>query len=222
MKPYTICHMMMSLDGRIDCAMTSLINGEEDYYRTLSNLKTDANVCGRVTAETEMASGIYVVINYEAHNKEDFYFDHKEDYYDVIIDTKGTLQWEENNLIIITSEKVSNEYLDYLKKKHISYIVTGKEKIDLNRASEILYEHFGIKRMAIVGGGNINGAYLDNNLIDEFSILIGPGIDGRGNMTSLFDGLNKDKKPTKLNLIDLEKYDNSVVYLRYKLEENNG
>ena len=27
MKPYIICHMMMSLDGRIDCAMTAKLRG---------------------------------------------------------------------------------------------------------------------------------------------------------------------------------------------------
>lgn len=28
-KPYIICHMMTSLDGRIDCAMTSKLKGVE-------------------------------------------------------------------------------------------------------------------------------------------------------------------------------------------------
>ena len=35
-KPYIICHMMMSVDGRIDCAMTSKLPGVEDYYLALS------------------------------------------------------------------------------------------------------------------------------------------------------------------------------------------
>ncbi len=31
-KPYIICHMMMSIDGRIDCAMTGQIHGANEYY----------------------------------------------------------------------------------------------------------------------------------------------------------------------------------------------
>lgn len=220
MKPYTICHMMTSLDGRIDCAMTVKLKGGDEYYQTLNDLHTDGNVCGRVTAETEMANGIYEVNNYSAFGKEDYYLDHKANYYDIIIDTKGSLEWDEDaDIIVITSEKVGNEYLEYLKNQHISYIVTGKDKIDLNRASELLYEYFDIKRMAIVGGGNINGAYLVNGLLDEISIVLGPGIDGRKNEVSLFDGLDKDKEPTNLKLIDLKKYENDVIYLRYKLED---
>ena len=37
-KPYIICHMMISLDGRIDCAMTEHLPGVDDYYQTLEAL----------------------------------------------------------------------------------------------------------------------------------------------------------------------------------------
>ena len=37
-KPYIICHMMTSIDGRIDCAMTSQLKGVEAYYKTLDQL----------------------------------------------------------------------------------------------------------------------------------------------------------------------------------------
>ena len=40
--------MMTSLDGRIDCAMTSQLKGVDDYYKML-NVPT--TVSGRVTAE---------------------------------------------------------------------------------------------------------------------------------------------------------------------------
>ncbi|MCJ8182707.1 hypothetical protein [Lactiplantibacillus pentosus] len=30
-KPYIICHMMTSVDGRIDCNMTAQLRGVEDY-----------------------------------------------------------------------------------------------------------------------------------------------------------------------------------------------
>ena len=38
-KPYIVCHMMTSLDGRIDCAMTEQLPGVDDYYQTLEALQ---------------------------------------------------------------------------------------------------------------------------------------------------------------------------------------
>lgn len=209
---------MMSLDGRIDCAMTVKIPGGDEYYKTLSDLHSDADVCGRVTAETEMAKGKFTAKNYIPYNKEEYYLDHTSNHYDVIIDTKGSLLWNDSeNLIIVVSKQVSTEYIEYLKSNHINYIVTGEKSIDLDKVSEILYDKFNVKRMAIVGGGNINGAYLKANLLDEISVVLGPAVDGRSGFISLFDGLDLSKEPTKLNILDLKRLNNDVVYLRYKV-----
>lgn len=37
-KPYIIRHMMTSVGGRIDCAMTERLPGAEEYYDTLDEL----------------------------------------------------------------------------------------------------------------------------------------------------------------------------------------
>ena len=49
-----------------------------------------------------------------------------------------------------------------------------KEHVDLSRAVEILNKQFGVDRLAVVGGGNINGAFLREGLIDEVSIVVVP------------------------------------------------
>ena len=54
-KPYIVCHMMTSVDGRIDCAMTEHLPGVQEYYDTLDALDAPTRISGRVTAELEMA-----------------------------------------------------------------------------------------------------------------------------------------------------------------------
>ena len=34
-KPYIVCYMMTSVDGRIDCDMVAQLPGVEDYYPLL-------------------------------------------------------------------------------------------------------------------------------------------------------------------------------------------
>lgn len=118
---------------------------------------------------------------------------------------------------MITSEKARIAYLDYLDSENISWIATGRDRINLVRACEILAEEFDVKRMAIVGGGHINAGFLDAGLLDEVSLLIGPGIDARGSMAAVFDGLPMQKLPTQLKLKSIKAFVNGAVHLSYKI-----
>lgn len=221
-KLYIICHMMISIDGRIDCAMTSKLPGVDDCYTTLDEINVPTTVSGRVTAELEMAeSGEFHAKNTESYGKEGFSKKADATGYEVIIDTNGKLLWPDasgmaNPYLIVTSEKVSKEYLDYLDGQNISWIACGKEHVDLTRAVEILAEKFGVERMGIVGGPKINTAFLEAGLLDEISLLVGAGIDGRGGMPSVFDGLAMEHDVTRLKLIDVKKFDSDAVQIRYQ------
>lgn len=82
---------------------------------------------------------------------------------------------------------------------------------------EMLQQHFRVKKVAVVGGGIICGGFLEAGEVDEVSIMIAPGIDGRKGMTSVFDGIVKsDNKPYRLSLVNIKQVDNNVVWLRYK------
>ena len=163
-KPYIICHMMAALDGRIDCGMTVKMEGVQEYYDTLNALDVPTTVSGKVTAQLEMAMpGEFVANNPEKLGMESFSKKTDAEGYSVVVDTKGTLLWEDNSsggnpLVIVTSQQVTKEYLAYLDSRNISWITCGEDRIDLVRASDILAEKFGVSRMAIVGGGHINAA----------------------------------------------------------------
>ena len=226
-KPYIICHMMMAADGRIDCSMTEKINGVDEYYLTLNALNTPSTVSGRVTAQLEMAQpGKFSPSEGKTCGKEGFRKNTDAKGYEIIIDTKGTLLWDDGDTdkpyLIIMSEDVSEKYIDYLNTKKISWIACGTEHIDLRRASEILAENFRIDRMAIVGGGHINGSFLDEGLVDEVSLLIGPAIDGREGEPQVFDGRRKDREPVHMLLKDIQKFEDGAVWLRYEVKNGGG
>ncbi len=222
-KPYIICHMMISIDGRIDCAMTSKLPGVADYYTTLDEINVPTTVSGRVTAELEMAEpGQFIPKNDAVYGQEGFSKKADSNGYEVIVDSKGKLLWPDASgmrkpYLIVTSENVTKEYLSYLDTQNISWIACGKEHVDLARAAEILAEQFHVERMGIVGGSKINTAFLEAGLLNEISLLIGAGIDGRGGMPAVFDGLAMSHDVTGLNLMDVQKFDSGAVWIRYAL-----
>lgn len=224
-KPYIVCYMMTSVDGRIDCGMVGKLAGVEEYYPLLDELDLQSAVSGKTTAVLELAEqGEFVPSNNSPLGKEAV--SKKTDSangYSIVTDTKGTLLWKndseyEQPHIILTSKQVSQEYLNYLDEKNISYIVTGDTKIDLAAACEKLKEHFGIERLGIVGGPAINTAFLDAGLLDEVIVLIGAGIDGRASFPPVFNREDRggNFEPTHLTLVEAKIYDSGAVLIRYK------
>lgn len=221
-RPYIICHMLASVDGRIDCDMTEQIESGDEYYEALEQLACPSMLMGRVTMQMHYAlPEPFVAADSAPIGQERVHVAKQTEAYCIAVDTKGTLQWPENEfdgqaLLVITSESCPKAYHDRLTAQGISWIAVGKEQIDFTRAMEILYETFGVKRLAITGGGHINGAFLAAGLLDEVSFMVAPGIDGRAGMTAVFDGLQDPNRPaTRLHFQSVTQMGQGTVWIRY-------
>lgn len=223
MKPYIISHMMESVDGRIDCAMTEQIEPSNIYYDALDQLNCPTTLEGRVTMQIHFAEPQpFHASDNTPIGKMDFHKTSTENGYAVALDTNGRLCWPSNihdgkPLLVVTSENCAKAYHDTLTRQGISWIAVGKKHIDMKQMTEILNREFGVERMAVVGGGHINGSFLAAGLLDEISVMIGPGIDGRKGMASVFDGIEDQERPaTLLRLEHIERM-GDTVWLRYTL-----
>ena len=235
MRPYVICHMMASLDGSIDCAMTEQIDDTNHYYEALAQFDCPSTLEGKTTLAMHYAQdGAFQPQKAHEDAGQQIYKASQppkshplgrdlEGAYAIGVDTLGTLLWDDDTtelfgrpLLMILSEQTSQEYLDYLKQKHISYITTGRDCINLASALETLRTVFGVERLAVVGGGHINGSLLDQGLIDEVSMMYGYGIDGREGMAAAFDGRSQESKPIRLTFKSVEELD-GIVWMRYQV-----
>lgn len=225
MKPYIISHMMASVDGRIDCPMVGRLSTDE-YYVALCRLGSCSKLSGRVTTALECTAvkEESTPMDGKPTGHKSVYVAQKSDEYTIVVDTCGKLRWQTNEaeghpLLCIVSEQVSEEYLKTLRTSGISWIAIGAERIDLPQAMELLHEHFDVKRLAIVGGGHICGSFLEAGLINEVSIMVAPGIDGRKGQTAVFDGISHlECNPYKLKLESMELWETDIVWLRYKVK----
>ena len=225
--------MMASLDGRIDCAMTEQIDDTNHYYEALAQLDCPSTLEGKTTLKMHYAQdGEFQPQKahedagqqmYRAPKRQCGADEKSANGYAIGVDTRGTLLWDDDTtelfgrpLLMILSEQASQEYLDYLKQKHISYITTGHDGIDLASALETLRTVFGVERLAVVGGGHINGSMLDQGLIDEISMMYGYGIDGREGMAAAFDGRSMESEPIHLAFKSVEDQD-GIVWMRYQV-----
>src|SRR5574339_652025 len=137
MKPYVICHMLGSVDGRIKQNIWGFKDHHKYFEETAAKIKADAWLVGRVTMQEfsskkkPKASAKRVVIS----KKEDFVGKFSKTYA-VVIDPSGKCFWDTNmvsteHVIEVLSEKVSAAYLAHLRAKNVSYIFGGKTELNL-------------------------------------------------------------------------------------------
>ena len=207
--------------------MTEQIDDTNHYYEALAQLDCPSTLEGKTTLAMHYAQdGEFQPQKSHEDAGQQMYRATEAKGYAIGVDTRGTLLWDDDTtelfgrpLLMILSEQASQEYLDYLKQKHISYITCGRDGIDLAAALETLRSVFGVERLAVVGGGHINGSLLDQGLIDEVSMMYGYGIDGRAGMAAAFDGRPKNRKPVRLTFKSVEEQD-GVVWMRYQVDSN--
>jgi 2,5-diamino-6-(ribosylamino)-4(3H)-pyrimidinone 5'-phosphate reductase len=216
--------MLSSVDGRIDGEILANVIAGGEYETTGATLKGDAWICGRTTMQLHFAQKkTFVPRSRKASGPRPVFVAQRARSYAIAVDTIGKLRWASDDiygdhLICIVSERVPLEYLDRLRRQGISYIVAGKSGVDLPGAVQLLRKHFGIKRLLLEGGGNINGAFLDAGLVDEVSLLMVPGIDGRRAIPTVFDAMDPQRKrANKLRLLSVAKRKGGTLWLRYEV-----
>ena len=198
------------------------VAGDSEYEATGAKLNGDAWICGRTTMQQHFAEeASFVSASNTSAGPQPVYVARRADSYAISVDTLGKLRWSSgdldgDHLICVVSERVTADYLTILREKGISYVVAGEPLVDLSEAVNQLGEHFGVRTLLLEGGGHINGAFLQAGLVDDVSLLLVPGIDGRDDIPTVFDGMNPTKHTAvPLKLKSVEQRGNDTLWIRY-------
>src|SRR5215218_6405510 len=227
-RPRVICHMITSVDGRILTGGWPLSDEERRQYEVVhASYAPDAWICGRVTMEEHFAQGLRpeseIAREYHGAPREDHRAPGDHDSFAFAVDSSGRLAWETNEIdgdhvVAILSERVSDEYLAFLRERGVSYLLAGGRDVDLPAALEKIGKRFGVRTLMLEGGGKINGGMLRAGLIDEVSLLLAPVADGRMGTPALFDIDGDDVSPYRLALDSVERRADDVLWLRYRVD----
>ena len=214
------------------CARTgalTLTATEGEYEATAAKLNGDAWICGRTTMQQHFAEDEpFVSASNTPAGPRPVFVARRAKSYAISVDTLGKLRWSDadlggDHLICVVSEQVPEDYLAILREKGISYIVSGKSSVDLANAVNQLGEHFGIRILLLEGGGHINGAFLQADLVDEVSLLIVAGIDGRHDIPAVFDGVSPSRNTAiPLRLKSVEQRGRDALWIRYEVVRSAG
>jgi riboflavin biosynthesis pyrimidine reductase len=229
-RPYVICHMGSTVDGRIISGNWGSTETRKKfgaiYEKCHKNFDSQAWMVGRITMEKDFTKGLQPDLKPPDNpvSRAPYIGDKEATSFAIAVDPGGKLGWETNSIdgdhvIGILSEQVSDKYLYYLQRKDISYIFAGEKEINFDSALSQLAALFPIETIMLEGGGHINGSLLNAGLIDELSLLILPVADGTPKTPTTFEVSEYLQKgpATELQLVDMKKLDDGVVWLTYKV-----
>ena len=227
-RPYVMCLMMTSVDGKIlgekwgDSPQIETLRGM--FEKAHEELGVGAWIVGRTTMEkdfTDFAKPVFKQ-DHQAIDRKDFVAPHNSDTFAIAIDGQAKLGWTEptmegDHVITILTEGVADAYLAHLQDIGVSYLFAGAKEVNLQVALQKLRSLFGIEKLMLEGGAHINGSFLNEELIDELHQILLPIADGTIETSTLFEIDSRVKKAgaTLLKLKNIKQLENDVIWLTY-------
>ena len=235
-RPFIFCHMETSLDGKImgKYLWRPSAQDEGDTFDLVQREKYsyEALILGRTTIDDNYTLYEKPEIDENALLVEegDFIAEGAESgQYLIAVDGKGRLAWQDSvmeeggkkaHIVEILTEKAGNGYKDFLRKKGISYLICGKDRVDLPLACEKIKDILHVNKMMLGGGAVLNWSFLQAGLVDEVSQVIAPAADGSRETQTLFmtaEGITKDQ-PVLFKPVSVEIMEDDAVWIRWRVE----
>lgn len=231
-RPYVICHMCVSIDGKISGSFMDTPQAApalKAYSELRSFFDCKATLYGTTTMLGGYAEGT-AMVNEEAAlcntPYEDFISEGVKEAGQLIIamDPEGKLAYQSSIIekkgrapavvVEILTEQASAAYLHYLRQLGVSYLFCGKETIDVVLLLQKLKEKLGVMRLMLAGGGVTNWHFLKAGMIDELSLVVAPVIDGQAHGLSIVEG-ESNKERGDFSLSEVQKLEGGALWLRY-------
>ena len=226
-RPVTTLFMLECLDGKISSGSSDCLDADRDWSR-IDGVKEGLQQYYEIEQTTDLYSlntgrvmaKIGINDRGDIPNKSPVSF--------IIIDNKPHLN---ERGIEYLCKWVKTLYLVTTNKNHIAYemqakfenlVILNYDMLDLKLLLEDLYDKYNIYRLTIQSGGNLNGLFLREDLIDYVNIVIAPLLVGGRDTSTLVDGesiksIDELDKLKALELLECKKLENSYIQLKYKV-----
>ncbi len=228
MKPYVICHMCTTIDGKILGQRWGKLPGAKDsaslFETTAASFGIGAWLVGTTTMDEFDGPKLKLPRARNPVIRRDHIAAKNAKRLAIGADAKGVLRFRENevggdHVVLLVTDRVSDDYLAHLQSAGVSFLFCGKNKIDLPTALRKLGSTFRVRKLMLQGGGKFNGAMLKAGLVDEISHIIVPVVDGGVGVSSFFDipGEPPARAAATLRLLSRKPLPGSVTWLRYRV-----
>jgi 2,5-diamino-6-(ribosylamino)-4(3H)-pyrimidinone 5'-phosphate reductase len=227
-RPYVICHMCTTIDGRILTERWGRLpagqTGGELFDTTERKFGIPAWLVGTTTMR-EFASPSTVLGSATGLvERRDYLANPRARRFAIGADASGVLRFRKgdvngDHVVLLITDRVSDDFLAHLQRAGVSYLFCGRRRIDLRTALQKIRRKLGLEHLLLEGGGTFNGAMLKAGLVDEISQVIVPVVDGGTGIASIFDlpGSTARQAVARLRALSHRTLPGSVHWFRYRV-----
>ena len=223
-RTYVTCHMSMSLDGKIDRQFYNAPCSEKAgayYYDIIFDLGSSM-AGGRTTTcmYSQQTQIDYSQYHGQEISYEDYIVKNSKGHYCFIYDRTGKCAWNTSvtqmngikmQIVEVLTKQVRPEYLAHLHKIGVSYLFADSIEESLIKMKKF----YDIEKLVLTDGAEINGGFLKENMIDEFSIVLQPYVEGNREKKALVD-THAVFKDTAFYFTEAKPLPDGAVHLTFK------
>ena len=227
-RPITTLFMLESLDGKINSGNSDALDVDRDW-KEIAGLREGLQQYYDLESETDIFSFNTGRVMAKIGVNERTEVPEKMDVVTfVILDNAPHLteqgvdylcRWT-GRLIIVTTNGSHPAFA--MREKYDNLEILQYDELDLGRMLVDLREKFGAERLTIQSGGNMNGRFLREDLIDFVHVVVSPVLVGGRDTPTLIDG-DAISIPSQLSAIrpmklqECNALNDSYVQLRYEV-----
>ena len=225
-RPITTLFMLESLDGKINSGNSDALDVDRDW-KNIDGLKEGLQQYYDIESETDVFSlNTGRVMAKIGVNERENPPEKMDVMTFVIIDNAPHLnergvdylcRWV-GRLVLVTTNVEHPAFA--MRERHDNLEILQYDKLDLAQVLHDVHEKYGAERLTIQSGGNLNGQFLRDDLIDYVNVVVAPVLVGGRDTSTLIDGdaISSPEELDKIRpmkLIECKALNNSYVQLQY-------
>ena len=247
-RPRLVIHAVASVDGRLTLAPDVLLLYGDERWEAVAGASSDVDQWLKFTHKPQVileGSGSFMTSHEQPAPLPPVAGDPQALYQDflpaaivqrpgqrgwfTVVDSRGGVRWmykewpEEGwegwHVLVLVAHQTPAEYLAYLQRETIPYLVAGEQQVDLRLALQKLGAQLGVTCVLSTSPGKLGGALLRAGLVDEINVEFFPAVIGGSATPALFVSpeLKPDEWPTRLKLLSAQVQAGGRVWLRYQV-----
>lgn len=227
-RPITTLFMLESLDGKINSGNSDALDVDRDW-KNIDGLKEGLQQYYDIESETDVFSlNTGRVMAKIGVNERENPPEKMDVMTFVIIDNAPHLnergvdylcRWV-GRLVLVTTNAEHPAFA--MCEQYDNLEILQFDKLDLAQVLHDVHEKYSAERLTIQSGGNLNGQFLRDDLIDYVNVVVAPVLVGGRDTSTLIDGdaISSPEELDKIRpmkLIECKALNNSYVQLQYEV-----